>query len=65
MKTHKIKFGGEYTHSGYDDQFVTYCGITEECSDNVKFVRRHEKATCKKCESFFQKEMERLEKEFQ
>ena len=36
MKTHKVKFAGyDYYSGGYDGSFNTYCGITEECSEEL------------------------------
>lgn len=51
MKTHKIKYGGEFTINGIDDTFRTFCGITENHSEDMidYFVGKHDKCSCKKC----------------
>ena len=61
MKTHKIRFGGDFTISGLDDTFRTYCGITEGCSEDMErqFVGTHDECTCKKCEKSYRKEYEK------
>lgn len=59
MKTHKIKHGGDFTINGIDDTFVTYCGITEEHSEDMadQFVLRYDKCTCQICERAYEKEI--------
>lgn len=59
MKTHKIRHGGDFTEWGWDNSFRTYCGITEGCGEDVKFVDRRDECTCKKCKRGYEVEMEK------
>lgn len=61
MKSHKVKHGGEFTVSGYNESRSTYCGITEP-SENLILVGKHEECTCKTCNKAYQAEMKKLDK---
>jgi len=64
MITHKIRTGGDFTIRGIDDTFRTYCGITENCSEDTaeRIVSSYSKCTCKKCNSSIEKEILSFEK---
>jgi len=57
MKTHKIRFGGEFTINGIDDTFMTYCGLNEwnTTSDDLQIVGEHDECTCKNCNKSYNK----------
>ena len=61
MKTHKIKYGGEFTIMGWDDEVRTYCGITN-CSEDLseRLVRRHDQCTCRRCQIAYESELSRF-----
>lgn len=65
MKTHKIKYGGEFTADGWDDTFRTYCELTENCSEDMEsqFVGRNDECSCKVCNKAYKKELEKYDKE--
>lgn len=56
MKTHKVKYGGEFTINGYDDCFRTFCGINENHSEDMidMFVGINDKCTCKVCNKAYE-----------
>jgi len=66
MKTHKIRYGGDFTVDGYDETFTTYCGITEQHSDKLEghFVSNNDECTCKKCNQAYDKEIKAISKLF-
>ena len=60
MKTHKVRYADWDSHYGcYDGSFTTFCGLTEnnseEVSDNTVAMDDH--CTCKTCERAYQKHL--------
>lgn len=70
MKTHKVKFGGEFTINGIDDGFITYCGLSDWnviCEDLKEngLVGQDDSCTCKKCNKFYELNIKKHNKEYE
>ena len=65
MKTHKVRYVGyDYYLGGFDGSFTTYCGISEDCSEELSenyIVGEHDECTCKKCNRAYNKAMDKLD----
>lgn len=65
MKTHKIKYGGDFTINGIDDTFRTYCGISswnkvsEELIE-IGLVGGDDECTCQRCNKSYNKEFKTI-----